>query len=153
MIRNSVDHGFDSAEERALSHKPARPRLRLSAYQREQQLSFEIEDDGRGIDWHAVRQSAARHGILATTQAELTAALFAAGVTSRDTVTDTSGRGVGLAGVYARVQALHGSISVTSQRGTGTCWVLAFPSSALSWGEGALSSRGRGEAHPHERMA
>jgi chemotaxis protein histidine kinase CheA len=136
MIRNSVDHGFDTAEERASKHKPGRPRLRLGAYQRPHQLSFEIEDDGRGIDWHAVRQSAARHGIRAETEGELTAALFASGVTSRDAVTQTSGRGVGLAGVYARVRALDGSISVTSQRGTGTCWVLSFPLSSLARAEG-----------------
>jgi HPt (histidine-containing phosphotransfer) domain-containing protein/glucose-6-phosphate-specific signal transduction histidine kinase len=138
MIRNSVDHGFDTAEERASRHKPARPRLRLGAYQRAHQLSFEIEDDGRGINWHAVRQSAARQGIRAETEGELTAALFTAGVTSRDAVTETSGRGVGLAGVYSRVRALDGDISVTSQAGTGTCWVLSFPLSSLARAEGIV---------------
>jgi two-component system chemotaxis sensor kinase CheA len=135
MIRNSVDHGFETVEERASRQKPRRPRLRLGAYQRARRLEIEIEDDGRGIDWHAVRQSAARHGIRAETEAELTAALFASGITSRDAVTETSGRGVGLAGVYARVRALDGSISVTSQPGSGTCWVLSFPLSSLSRAE------------------
>jgi glucose-6-phosphate-specific signal transduction histidine kinase/HPt (histidine-containing phosphotransfer) domain-containing protein len=145
MIRNSVDHGFDTAEERASRQKPRRPRLRLGAYQRARRLEFEIEDDGRGIDWHAVRQSAARHGIVAETESELTAALFASGVTSREAVTETSGRGVGLAGVYARVRALGGSISVTSERGIRTRWVLSFPLSALGRAEGMEASVADGE--------
>ena len=132
LIGNSVDHGFESAEERLAAGKPSQPGLRLGAYLREHELAIEIEDDGRGIDWQAVRRSAVGRGLPAETERDLTAALFAPGVTSRDQVTSTSGRGVGLAAVDARVQALGGRITVTSRPGAGTCWKLSFPLSSLS---------------------
>jgi HPt (histidine-containing phosphotransfer) domain-containing protein/glucose-6-phosphate-specific signal transduction histidine kinase len=127
LVRNAVDHGFETSEERALTDKPSRPRLRLSGSLDGGKLVIEVEDDGRGIDWQAVRRSAVQHGIRAETEAELTAALFAAGVTARQQVSDTSGRGVGMAGVYARVRELGGDITVTSRAGAGTCWRLTIP--------------------------
>jgi chemosensory pili system protein ChpA (sensor histidine kinase/response regulator) len=63
----------------------------------------------------------------ADTEAELTAALFAVGVTSRQHVSETSGRGVGMAALYARVRELGGNISLNSRAGLGTCWTLSFP--------------------------
>jgi len=127
LVRNAVDHGFETPEQRAASGKPPRPRLRLSGSLNGGDLLIEIEDDGRGIDWQAIQRSAARHGLRAETEAELTAALFATGVSSRERVSDTSGRGVGMAAVYARVQELQGSITVTSRPGLGTCWRLSLP--------------------------
>lgn len=127
LVRNAVDHGFESPEERARSGKPPRPQLRLSGAVRDGELELEIEDDGAGIDWQAVRRSAAKHGMRAETEAELTAALFAVGVTSRQHVSETSGRGVGMAALYARVRELGGNISLNSRAGLGTRWTLSFP--------------------------
>jgi HPt (histidine-containing phosphotransfer) domain-containing protein/HAMP domain-containing protein len=140
VVRNAVDHGFETTEERAAAGKPPRPHLRLGAYLRESELAIEIEDDGRGIDWQAVQQSAAKHGLLAESERDLTAALFTAGVSTKDTVTGTSGRGVGLAAVYARVQELKGRVAVNSRPGAGTCWRFCFPLSSLSQYEGNEAS-------------
>jgi len=134
LVRNAVDHGFETAEERAAAGKPSRPRLRLWSSLESGKLTIQIQDDGRGIDWQAVARSAAKHGLRAETEAELTAALFTAGVTSREQVSDTSGRGIGMAAVYARVRELGGSIGVTSQAGHGTCWTLSFPFAELGTG-------------------
>jgi HPt (histidine-containing phosphotransfer) domain-containing protein len=127
LVRNAVDHGFESPEQRARAGKPAQPRLRLAGTLQGAKLTIQIEDDGCGIDWQAVRRSAAKQGIRAETEAELTAALFAVGVTSREHVTDTSGRGVGMAGVYARVRELGGNITLHTRAGLGSCWTLCFP--------------------------
>jgi two-component system chemotaxis sensor kinase CheA len=137
VVRNAVDHGFETAEERTVAGKSVRPRLRLAARTTDQELVIEIEDDGRGIDWHAVQESAERQGIMAESERDLTAALFAPGVTSRDKITGTSGRGVGLAAVLARVQELKGRVNVNSRPGAGTSWKFCFPLSSLSPYEGA----------------
>jgi two-component system, chemotaxis family, sensor kinase CheA len=136
VVRNAVDHGFETSQERAAAGKPLRPRLRFGARLGPEELVIEIEDDGRGIDWHAVRQSAAQHGLMAQSERDLTAALFAPGVTSRSSVSSTSGRGVGLAAVFARVQEIGGRVGVTSRPGAGTCWRFVFPVSSLSPSEG-----------------
>jgi two-component system chemotaxis sensor kinase CheA len=127
LVRNAVDHGFEAAEQRAASGKPSQPRLTLKSSLQNGQLTIEIEDDGRGIDWRAVARSAAKQGIVAETEAELTAALFADGVSTSERVSDTSGRGVGMAAVQARVRELGGNIRVASRAGLGTCWTLSFP--------------------------
>ncbi len=137
LVGNSVDHGFEAADQRLAAGKPSQPRLRLGAYLRRHGLVLEIEDDGRGIDWQAIRRSAMRRGLPVETEPELTAALFAPGVTSREEVTTTSGRGVGLAAVQARVHELAGTITVSSRSAAGTCWKLSFPPSSLSPYEGA----------------
>jgi two-component system chemotaxis sensor kinase CheA len=101
-------------EERRAAGKPPRPRLRLGAYLRENEFAIELEDDGRGIDWAAVRAAAAARGIVAQTERELADALFTNGFTTRNEISTTSGRGVGLAAVYARVQEFQGHVVVQS---------------------------------------
>jgi two-component system chemotaxis sensor kinase CheA len=127
LVRNAVDHGFESPEQRALAGKSTPPRLRLGGGLRDGALEIEIEDDGRGIDWQALRRSAEKQGIVAETEDELTAAVFALGVTSREQVDETSGRGVGMAALHARVRELGGTITVNSRPGLGTRWKLSFP--------------------------
>jgi HPt (histidine-containing phosphotransfer) domain-containing protein/HAMP domain-containing protein/two-component sensor histidine kinase len=140
VVRNAVDHGFETPEDRLRAGKPVRPHLRLGAYVRDKELLIEIEDDGRGIDWQAVHHSATELGIIAESEDDLTAALFATGVTSRGKVTSTSGRGVGLAAVYARVQELKGRVTVNTRPGVGTCWRFSFPLSSLAQYEGPGAS-------------
>ncbi|HXU82767.1 MAG TPA: ATP-binding protein [Polyangia bacterium] len=136
VVRNAVDHGFESAEERRAAGKPPRPRLRLGAYLRETEFAIELEDDGRGIDWAAVRAAAASRGIVAETEAQLADALFANGFTTRNEISSTSGRGVGLSAVYARVQEFQGHVLVQSRPGVGTCMRFSFPLSSLGPLEG-----------------
>ncbi len=127
VIRNAVDHGLERAEDRTATQKPARPRLRLATKAAGDHLVIEIEDDGRGIDWDAVRRAASAKGLPSETTDDLTNALLCASVTTRDVVTTTSGRGVGLAAVRDRVDALGGRIKVATAPGQGTLFQLTFP--------------------------
>ena len=136
LIRNAVDHGLEPLGERRAFGKSDRPRLRLGAYLRSEGFVVEVEDDGRGIDWEAVRRSARKRGAPADGEEQLLAALFAGGISTRADVTATSGRGVGMAALYRRVQDLEGTIAVSSHAGVGTCWRLCFPASSLAPHEG-----------------
>jgi len=127
VIRNAVDHGLERAEDRSAAQKPARPRLRLATKTAGDHLLIEIEDDGRGVDWDAVRRAARAKGLPAETVEDLTNALLSASVTTRDVVTTTSGRGVGLAAVRQRVDALGGYMKLATAAGQGTLFQLTFP--------------------------
>jgi HPt (histidine-containing phosphotransfer) domain-containing protein len=127
VVRNAVDHGFETQEERRAGEKPPRPRLRLGAFLRGSQFTIEIEDDGRGIDWAAIERSAVARGLPAADEHQRLAALLAPGVSTRDEVSATSGRGVGMAAVQARVRSFEGTMAVDSRPGAGTCWRFSFP--------------------------
>jgi two-component system chemotaxis sensor kinase CheA len=127
VIRNAVDHGLERVEDRTAAQKPARPRMRLATKAVGDHLVIEIEDDGRGIDWEAVRRAASAKGLPSATTDDLTNALLCASVTTRDVVTTTSGRGVGLAAVRERVDALGGHIKLATALGQGTLFQLTFP--------------------------
>jgi HAMP domain-containing protein/HPt (histidine-containing phosphotransfer) domain-containing protein len=127
VIRNAVDHGLEPIEERRAGTKEARPRLRLATKISVDKLVIEIEDDGKGIDWSAVRKVAADKGLPCESTEELTEALLSKFLTTRENVTATSGRGVGLASVRQRVQALGGRIAIFTTRGQGTTFQFTFP--------------------------
>lgn len=129
LIRNAVDHGIEAPEERRASGKPLRPRLRLGTALTKETFVVEVEDDGRGIDWEAIRRSARDQGLRAESEAELLSALLTDGVTSREQVSTTSGRGVGMFALHRQVQELGGEISVSTRAGEGTTWRLSFPAS------------------------
>jgi HAMP domain-containing protein/HPt (histidine-containing phosphotransfer) domain-containing protein len=136
VVRNAVDHGCELPEQRQLAGKDPTPRLSLRARIAERGFLIEIEDDGRGINWEAIRSSALRCGLAADTEEDLVAALFADGVSTRDAISATSGRGVGMAAVRACVDELKGGIAVRSRAGLGTLWTFSFPVSALGPYEG-----------------
>jgi two-component system chemotaxis sensor kinase CheA len=120
VVRNAVDHGMEAADERRATSKPAQPRLLLRTTSAGGRLVIDIEDDGRGIDWDAVRAIARRKGLPYASPEELTAVLLAPDVTTRPAATLTSGRGMGLAAVAGRVRELGGEILVNSRKGQGT---------------------------------
>lgn len=123
VIRNAIDHGLESPEERRAIGKPECGRIVLSARPSGDTISIEISDDGRGIDWDALTARAKVES--ASSREEL---LFAHGVSTRGTVSEYSGRGVGLGAVRAACDVLGGQIEVSSARGKGTVFRIVLPS-------------------------
>ena len=89
-------------------------------------------DDGRGIDWERVKEKAASVGMPTGTQEQLAAVLFSDGFSTRDEVSDLSGRGVGMGALKAATALLGGVVEVTSRRGLGTTIRMSFPAAAVS---------------------
>jgi two-component system chemotaxis sensor kinase CheA len=133
MVRNSLDHGLESADERRLAGKPAQGCLRLSAVQRGDRIEIVVEDDGRGLDIEAIRATAIRRNLLTLERAEQidTAALidliFHPGFSTRDVVSELSGRGVGMDVVRDHISRLGGDIRVYTTPGLGTTFTLTVP--------------------------
>jgi HPt (histidine-containing phosphotransfer) domain-containing protein len=141
VVNNAVDHGLEAPDERGARGKPDPARLRLSARLDAGNLVIEVEDDGRGIDWEAVRRAAVPLGLPTETPEQLTAALLSPGVSSRAEADLVSGRGLGLSVVDARLRALGGAVEVESRAGQGTCFRLSFPISAPEPAAGYAESR------------
>jgi two-component system chemotaxis sensor kinase CheA len=133
LIRNAVDHGVDTAEERAAAGKPPKSIIRLSAHQRGDQILIEIVDDGRGMRADVMRQKAVEKGVMSVDEA---AALdeqgalnliFLPGFSTKNEASSVSGRGVGMDVVRTNIQRLKGRIDLSSVPGHGTCVRLILP--------------------------
>jgi len=131
VVRNAVDHGIETAEERAAAGKPPRATLRMHGYTTPQAMCVVIHDDGRGIDWEAVAAKARAQKLPASTHDELVNALFADAFSTRDVVTETSGRGMGLSVVREVVRGMGGRIEIESDRGKGSLFRFVFPLACL----------------------
>ncbi|HEY3493486.1 MAG TPA: Hpt domain-containing protein [Polyangiaceae bacterium] len=127
VIRNAVDHGFEPVEARRAQKKTLRHTLLFRSEISGGLLTFEVTDDGSGIDWTRIAEMAKSRGLPHATHADLLAALCTDGITTRDAVSDVSGRGVGMAAFRRRVEAMHGRIEVRSSPGAGTSWFVRFP--------------------------
>jgi len=131
LVRNSMDHGFETIAERATSGKPAKGTLRLSARQQGDNVVIAIEDDGRGLNVEAIRAKAVERGLLqadaSVSDYELHQMIFQPGFSTARTVSSVSGRGVGMDVVKRQVEALRGSIDMTSEPGKGTTISLSLP--------------------------
>jgi two-component system, chemotaxis family, sensor kinase CheA len=127
VVRNAVDHGMEELHERLAAGKQPKTSLRLSARDEPGTVVLEIRDDGRGVDWESVAAKARTRGLASNSHADLVAALFTDGVSTRDDVTEISGRGVGLAAVRAACQSLGAQIEVESLLGHGTAFVFRVP--------------------------
>jgi len=127
VIRNAVDHGLEPASDRVAAGKPARGRLRLSAQRLAEGYRLELSDDGRGVDWASVRSLCLSRGRRAESRQDLLEALLSHGFSTKREITETSGRGVGLAALAVVVRERSGLIELESEAGQGTSWVLTFP--------------------------
>ncbi|HET9931476.1 MAG TPA: ATP-binding protein [Polyangiaceae bacterium] len=125
-VRNAVDHGLEDSAARVAAGKPAAGRIALKAERSAKRLIISVEDDGRGIDWEKVRTKAASCGAPHGTHDELVDALFLDGFSTREQVSDISGRGVGLAALRQAVRELGGSIEVDTNLGRGTAFRFIF---------------------------
>ena len=126
-VRNAIDHGLEAPDERKSSGKPAHGQLRLTAAEVQGDYVIEIGDDGRGVDWEKVKQLAKTRGLAHETADDLTQAMLSDGLSTRDTVSDTSGRGVGMAALQQATTDMGGRISVTSIGGQGTTVTFRVP--------------------------
>jgi predicted ATPase/serine/threonine protein kinase/GAF domain-containing protein/HPt (histidine-containing phosphotransfer) domain-containing protein len=131
IVRNAVDHGLETAEERSALGKPQPATLELRARRETESVLIEIVDDGRGVAWERVRQRAQERGLPSASRADLVEALFAPELSTRDQVTAISGRGMGLSAVREEVESLGGSITMASETGRGCSWVVRVPAAAL----------------------
>jgi len=127
LLRNAVDHGIESAEERLAAGKPKAGRLTLSVRRSEGEVIIEVGDDGRGVDWDGVRLKARCLGHDAVTEAELLKVLLRGGVSTKATATEISGRGAGLGACDRACGALGGRLSLSTSPGRGTTIRLHFP--------------------------
>lgn len=131
MLRNSVDHGLESAEQRRRAGKPAEGTITLSAAHRSGRVVIDVSDDGGGIDRPRVRRIAEERGLVAPgaslSPAEIDALLFLPGFSSKTEVSALSGRGVGLDVVRREIQALGGRVLINSVEGEGTTFSIALP--------------------------
>ena len=131
LIRNSCDHGLETPEDRAASGKTAAGTVRLAAHQAGGEVVITIRDDGRGINRARVRAKAEANGLIQPDQAlsdhELLQLIFAPGFSTAATVTNLSGRGVGMDVVKRTIEGLRGSIDVQSTEGEGSLIALRIP--------------------------
>ena len=131
MLRNAIDHGLESPEEREAAGKPAEGTVRLAALHRSGRIVIEIADDGKGINRPRVRGIAVDRGLIAEdavlTDDEVDNLIFLPGFSTAETVTDVSGRGVGMDVVRRSIQSLGGRISISSNPGKGSTFTLSLP--------------------------
>ncbi|MBW2107146.1 MAG: chemotaxis protein CheA [Deltaproteobacteria bacterium] len=131
LIRNAVDHGLESPEERIKLGKPPRGTLRLAATHREGNVIITIQDDGRGLDPDAIRAKALEKGLIEDrvhlSDADLFDLIFTPGFSTATKVSNVSGRGVGMDVVRRNIEALRGTIALSSEKGRGTTVTLCLP--------------------------
>ncbi|MBQ7919967.1 MAG: chemotaxis protein CheA [Lachnospiraceae bacterium] len=133
LLRNSADHGLESAEVRAQRGKPETGSIFLNAYQDGNNVVIEVGDDGNGIDVEKVKNKALERGAITPEQAanmsdkEIIDLLFLPSFSTAKAVTDVSGRGVGLDVVKSKIEALSGEVEVKSKLGEGSTWIIRLP--------------------------
>ena len=133
LLRNAVDHGLEAPDERAAAGKPPVGIVRLEARHSGGALQVSVSDDGRGIDLERLRKAVVARRLAtadtaaALSEAELLEFLFLPGFSLKDTVTDLSGRGVGLDAVQDMVKQVRGAVRVSSQPGEGTRFQMVLP--------------------------
>lgn len=131
-VRNAIDHGIEAPHERKATGKPPTGALELRAELESDRFVVSVRDDGRGIAWDAVARALAERGRPAKTRADLEAAIFADGLSTRDEASDVSGRGVGMSALSAAVVALGGRVEITSETTRGTTLHCVFPRSTVA---------------------
>lgn len=133
LLRNCIDHGIETPEERKKTGKPERGAIRLAAKREKNHVEISVEDDGRGIDPEKIKKIAVKKGIRGEAEVkkmddyEAMMLIFAPGFSSAEKVTDVSGRGVGMDVVRSKITALGGTVDVKSKVGAGTKAALRLP--------------------------
>jgi chemosensory pili system protein ChpA (sensor histidine kinase/response regulator) len=131
LLRNALDHGIESREERVKRGKPETGEITVTVRQQGNEIAIEIADDGAGLDFDRIREKAQALGLITgeaePTEAQLTESIFAPGFSTAAKVTQISGRGVGTDVVRSDIAALGGRVDVATTRGSGTTFLLYLP--------------------------
>jgi two-component system chemotaxis sensor kinase CheA len=133
LLRNSADHGLESAEERKRLGKSAEGHIYLKAYQEGNNVVIEVADDGRGINLDKVKRKAIENGLVSTeianslSQNDIVEFLFRPSFSTADKITDISGRGVGLDVVKNKIEILGGTVEVETETGIGSRFIIRLP--------------------------
>jgi two-component system chemotaxis sensor kinase CheA len=131
MIRNSVDHGIETPDERIARGKPAQGTIRLSAAHQRGGIVIRLSDDGKGLDPERIRAKAVERGLIRSDAgmeaSEIVSLIFLPGFSTAEAVTDLSGRGVGMDVVRSNIEGLSGKIEVQSVPGESTTFTILLP--------------------------
>ncbi|MFW6372967.1 MAG: Hpt domain-containing protein [Thermodesulfobacteriota bacterium] len=131
LLRNAADHGIEFPQDREQAGKPATATLEISADREGNQVVIRISDDGAGLDYPVIRRKAIKAGLLnpdrEITEEALAALIFKPGFSTRDAISEVSGRGVGMDVVRENIQALKGTVRVASWPGKGTRFTIRIP--------------------------
>ena len=133
LVRNSLDHGIETPEERVMMGKPEVGTIKLSALQEGDRIVISIEDDGKGINPEVIKRKAIEKGLITQEQAENMTdkeafeLIFLPGFSTADQISDVSGRGVGMDVVASTIHSLRGNIEIDSEMGKGTKIVMKLP--------------------------
>ncbi|HTB77350.1 MAG TPA: chemotaxis protein CheW, partial [Polyangiaceae bacterium] len=133
MIRNAIDHGIESGDERLRVGKPPVGTIALNAFQKGNHVVIEVEDDGAGMDPKTILATAVKRGVVSPSEAhemtprEVVALVFMPGFTTKEFATDLSGRGVGLDVVKTNMSKLGGVVDIASDVGIGTKMTITLP--------------------------
>ncbi|WP_040948693.1 chemotaxis protein CheA [Gorillibacterium massiliense] len=133
LLRNAIDHGVESMEERAAANKSENASIYLRAFHSGNHVFIEVEDDGKGINTEKVLETAMKRSIVTREQAakmsekDIHQLLFASGFSTADKISDLSGRGVGLDVVKTKIESLGGAVEVESSIGSGTKFIVQLP--------------------------
>jgi len=133
LVRNAIAHGIEDASSREQAGKSARGKVTVRAFHRGNHVFIEVQDDGGGLDYDRIRQTAVRAGLVSTpaaellSEGELRAFLFHPGFTTASSKNEVAGRGVGLDVVRNNVHSLNGEIEIQSEAGKGTCFGVKVP--------------------------
>ena len=131
ILRNSIDHGIESPDTRLAAHKPETGTLHLSAEHSGSEVVITISDDGKGIDCNVIRAKAISKGLISEqdelSEKEILSLLFEAGFSTAETISNVSGRGVGMDVVRRDIEALRGRVVISSTPGQGTTMTIKLP--------------------------
>src|SRR3954447_4880477 len=133
MVRNSADHGIESTADRKAAGQPEKGTIRLNAYHEGGTITIEITDDGRGLDYAAIRRKAAERGIASEAElermneAQIAKFIFHPGFSTAKAITAISGRGVGMDVVKTNIELIGGTVEVRSEAGRGTTFTIKIP--------------------------
>ncbi|WP_230530923.1 hybrid sensor histidine kinase/response regulator [Microvirga roseola] len=133
MVRNSADHGIEAPHDRKAVGKSERGTIRLNAYHEGGTITIEIADDGRGLNFAAIRRKAVERGIATETEvermseAQVAKFIFHPGFSTAQAVTSVSGRGVGMDVVKTNIELIGGTVDIRSEQGRGTTFTIKIP--------------------------